>query len=314
VSLILDALHRSREHTNPVPGLATHHPVAQLPVERRQLLVWITLGVALVVIAWLAMDRFSAPPAPAADIGAPVAELSNNVGSAVNSITTELKARAGTAASTAAVAPAPPAPSTPVAEPAAPAAPAASSAPVPAQQATTHADRVAPEPATSVLSTQESDAVAELYRNRELQKDPVKPTPKPRPAPQTESRPADGGARNTAVDTSAAARAKKDADIDKILHQAREELENTSLSENSVPFLASLSQQTKDEIPTIYYQRHDYSSDPKQSSVVLNGAPVKVGGSPLPGMKVEEILPDSVVLNYRGTQFRLRALNSWVNL
>jgi hypothetical protein len=39
-----------------------------------------------------------------------------------------------------------------------------------------------------------------------------------------------------------------------------------------------------------------------------------VGGSPVPGMKIEEILPDSVVLNYQGTQFRLRALNSWVNL
>jgi len=31
-------------------------------------------------------------------------------------------------------------------------------------------------------------------------------------------------------------------------------------------------------------------------------------------MRVEEILSDSVVLDYRGTQFRLRALNSWVNL
>jgi hypothetical protein len=48
--------------------------------------------------------------------------------------------------------------------------------------------------------------------------------------------------------------------------------------------------------------------------VVLNGKELKVGGSPASGVKVEEILPDSVVLNYRGTEFRLRALNSWVNL
>jgi hypothetical protein len=46
----------------------------------------------------------------------------------------------------------------------------------------------------------------------------------------------------------------------------------------------------------------------------MNGNTVKAGGSVVPGMKVEEILPDSVVLNYQGTQFRLRALNSWVNL
>ena len=31
-------------------------------------------------------------------------------------------------------------------------------------------------------------------------------------------------------------------------------------------------------------------------------------------VKVEEVLENSVVLNYRGTRFRLRALNSWVNL
>jgi hypothetical protein len=81
-----------------------------------------------------------------------------------------------------------------------------------------------------------------------------------------------------------------------------------------VPFLSSLSQQTKDEIPTIYYRRHDYSSDASKSTVTLNGKTVKTGGSPGGGITVEEILPDSVVLSYRGTQFRLRALNSWINL
>ena len=82
----------------------------------------------------------------------------------------------------------------------------------------------------------------------------------------------------------------------------------------ATPFLTELSQRTKDEIPTIYYQRHDYSGDSSRSSVVLNGETVRVGGSPAPGVRVDEILPDSVVLDYRGTQFRLRALNSWINL
>ena len=75
-----------------------------------------------------------------------------------------------------------------------------------------------------------------------------------------------------------------------------------------------MSQRTKDGIPTVYYQRHEYSGRPGQSRVVLNGKSLKKGGSPVAGMKVEEILPDSVVLSYGGTQFRLRALNSWVNL
>jgi type II secretory pathway component PulC len=46
----------------------------------------------------------------------------------------------------------------------------------------------------------------------------------------------------------------------------------------------------------------------------MNSKTLKVGGNPVNGVKIEEILPDSVVLSYQGTQFRLRALNSWVNL
>jgi hypothetical protein len=103
-------------------------------------------------------------------------------------------------------------------------------------------------------------------------------------------------------------------DIEKMVVEAREELENASLAEHSAPFIAELSQQTKDSIPTIFYERHDYSGNPAQSNVVLNGKKLKVGGSPAGGVKVEEILSDSVVLNHRGTQFRLRALNSWINL
>lgn len=78
--------------------------------------------------------------------------------------------------------------------------------------------------------------------------------------------------------------------------------------------LVDLSQQVKDSIPTIHYQRHDYNGTPGQSTVVLNGKTLRAGGSPAPGLRVEEILTDSVVLSYQGTQFRLRALNSWVNL
>ncbi len=104
MSLILDALNRSRQDENPVPGLGTHHPVDSNQPDWRQYLVWVALAVALVGIAWMVLDRFSAPPVPAADIGAPVAELSSNIGSAVTSVTTELKARAAASATQAAVA------------------------------------------------------------------------------------------------------------------------------------------------------------------------------------------------------------------
>ena len=61
------------------------------------------------------------------------------------------------------------------------------------------------------------------------------------------------------------------------------------------------------------YQRHDYAEAAGQASVVINGASVRAGGS-VSGVRVDEILPGSVVLSHQGTQFRLRALNSWVNL
>jgi hypothetical protein len=47
--------------------------------------------------------------------------------------------------------------------------------------------------------------------------------------------------------------------------------------------------------------------------VVINGKTLRTGASAA-GVKVEEILPDSVVLEVKGNRFRLRALNSWVNL
>jgi general secretion pathway protein B len=322
VSLILDALSRSRQDENPVPGLGTHHPVGQNLALRRQYLVWVALAVALVVIAWMVVERFSAPPVPVADIGAPVAELSSNIGSVVTSVTTELKARAAASAPPAAVVEQPVAAvSGPQAQTTEPVGAAAANRPAqnPASAALTSpapnvsqdsADNAEEAVTAPALSAAENAAVAELYQNRELQKDPVMPAP----TATAGARPTQGEERGAAAENSRDARTERSIDIDRILQEAREEVKNATLDDHGVPFLADLSQQTKDAIPTLYYQRHDYSSDASVSSIVLNGTPFKVGGSPEPGMKVEEILPDSVVLSYHGTQFRLRALNSWINL
>lgn len=341
MSLILDALNRSRQDENPVPGLATHHAVEQLTAQRRQFFLWGALAVAAAIIAWLVIDRFSAPPAPEADIGAPVAELSRNIGSAVNSVTTELKARAEAAGQAQQPAPAAPAaavagpaaaqpaavdapqPTAAAASPARPAQPA--SAPAGAQSATPNAPAQAaaapdamaqdltepnaappatgaalPQPEGAAPQAAKNNAVARLYQNRDLEDVPVQR--------ETTSAGKPGNAAQDKSDT------QRTANLDRILKEAREEMENAGLEDHPAPFLSDLSQRTKDSIPTLYYQRHDYSSDSSQSSVTLNGNTVKTGGSVVPGMKVEEILPDSVVLNYQGTQFRLRALNSWVNL
>jgi general secretion pathway protein B len=102
--------------------------------------------------------------------------------------------------------------------------------------------------------------------------------------------------------------------IEKMVDLARRESGNAKLSEHSAKFLSQLSQQNKDQVPTIYYTQHDYSSTASQSSVTLNGKLVRVGGTVAGNIKLLEILPSSIVLSDKGTEFRLRALNSWINL
>jgi hypothetical protein len=287
MSLILDALNRSRDNVDPVPTLATHHPVEPVPAGARQYVVFAVLALAALLIAWLLWSRFSQPPPPV-DTGSPVAALTRNIGSAATAVTTELKARADArweAAQPGAVQPAPPpAETAPAEEPGA--------RDVPSREAV----------AAPVVNTEsgprttavEDPAVARLYRDRTVpEAPPAASSPGSRSAAETREQP---------------------VDIEEVLKLAQQEIGNEDLDDHPVPLLTNLSQQNKDAVPTIYYRHHDYSSQPGKSTVELNGKTLSVGGSPGAGIKVEEILPDSVVLSYRGTQFRLKALNSWVNL
>jgi len=296
MSLILDALNRSRQDSDAVPGLATQHYV---DVENgggssksRQILPWLALGAALVVIIALLFERDPQPvpveaslPAPAAPSGARAAVVAASVA---------VDPKSALEKST---------PETAVAGPPAQVQ-AASSAVI------TTADAV-------VATVPEKTAVQRLYEQREQQ---ATARPEQTRAAASKSALADNTAAlaesaDTAPAEKAPAQRKQEPiDIEKAVLQAREDLKDERLDEHPAPFIAELSQQAKNDIPTIYYQRHDYSGDSARSSVMLNSKSVKVGANVAPGVKVDEILPDSVVLDYRGTQFRLRALNSWINL
>lgn len=292
MSLILDALNRSREDDGRVPGLATQHYTedADGAGHWRRYLPWAALLPALLVIGWLLLQRDDPPAAPQA-----------------------LPPPAGAEQAPAPAVAQPPA-SQAIAESAEPEpqppAPAAAPAALPEEPLRTVPGASAPskEPVTAA-----DPAVADLYRQSkpaQTESDPGRQQTRADPAA-----PADVSTAGTSQAPAAAERvAEEPIDIEEMVRQAREELENARLEEHAAPFITALSQQTKDSIPTIYYERHDYSGIPAQSSVVLNGKKLKVGGSPAAGVKVEEILADSVVLSYRGTQFRLRALNSWINL
>lgn len=101
-------------------------------------------------------------------------------------------------------------------------------------------------------------------------------------------------------------------DFAEILAQAQKELGVQPLVESSDPLLETLSQQTKDQIPSLIYSGHNYSANGR-SDVVLNGQSLTERQRVGP-FTVVEILPDSVILRWRETQFRVRARNSWINM
>jgi hypothetical protein len=101
-------------------------------------------------------------------------------------------------------------------------------------------------------------------------------------------------------------------DLARAMEAAARELGESVLVPHPAMLLENLSQQQKDRVPTIVYSDHDYSST-GESRVTLNGQQLRVGQR-LTTIRVVDILVDSVVLEVEGIEFRLRALNTWVNL
>ena len=286
MSLILDALNRSRQDKDSVPNLATHHTFDKMASRKRQYLPWVAFSVAVVIIGWLVIGRLFASPVSDIEVGAPTEQVSTNITTAGESNSAEVKEDAADEQQLV----------QPVVD-------SQTLEPVVVALAVN-----SPEPDTASVAIEtttpisppvvENPAVAQLYQNRNVMDDA--------PAQQRTS--------SAALDLYADSSNEEPIDIARVLQSAREEMKDATLDEHPAPLLSALSQQVKDDIPTLYYQRHDYSNNTSISTVVMNSKTLKVGGNPVNGVKIEEILPDSVVLSYQGTQFRLRALNSWVNL
>ena len=292
MSLILDALNRSRQDKDSVPNLATHHTVDKMASGKRQYLPWVAFSVAVVIIGWLVIGRLFATPVSDIEVGAPTEQVSKNITTAGESNSTEVKEDAAVEeqlVQPAVDSQAPEAPEAlePVAAALAVNSPEPDTAPVAIETTTPISPPVA-----------ENPAVAQLYQNRNVM----------------DAAAAQQRTSSAALDLYADTGNEEPIDIARVLQSARDEMKDATLDEHPVPLLSALSQQVKDDIPTLYYQRHDYSNNTSISTVVMNSKTLKVGGNPVNGVKIEEILPDSVVLSYQGTQFRLRALNSWVNL
>ena len=101
-------------------------------------------------------------------------------------------------------------------------------------------------------------------------------------------------------------------DLAKAMDQAARAAGESTLVPHPVVLLENLSQQQKDRVPTIVYSDHVFAAS-GIASVELNGRRM-LAGQQAGGIEVVEILTDSVILRAGGSEFRLRALNTWVNL
>ncbi len=81
-----------------------------------------------------------------------------------------------------------------------------------------------------------------------------------------------------------------------------------------LPLLSELSPQRQQAIPSIDFSLHVYSSDQGTGFVTLNGQRRRPGDQVAPGLRLEKIVDEFIVLSYKGGEFRLLSLNSWINL
>ena len=82
---------------------------------------------------------------------------------------------------------------------------------------------------------------------------------------------------------------------------------------NTVPVkpLSQMPQWLQNEVPSLHFSLHMYTSDVASSWVRLNGKDYYTGGITKDGLVIEAIQPQTVVLQFQGQRFSLKALSSW---
>lgn len=97
-------------------------------------------------------------------------------------------------------------------------------------------------------------------------------------------------------------------------------LNNTPLVEESAPQaqvqtsaipLGALAPALKQQVPSLTYGAHNYSSDPAKRAVVLNGREWREGNEIAPGVILAAIAQDYIVLQVDGQYASLKALQDW---
>jgi len=118
--------------------------------------------------------------------------------------------------------------------------------------------------------------------------------------------------RNASNEVAALGTIAPPINLEAAIAEAANAVGERSLVPHAATMIENLSQQQKDDIPTLIYSAHEFQTD-GSAAVELNGQRLNVGQRAGPVM-IKDILVDSVILENSGVTFRLTALNSWINM
>ncbi|MEY4589080.1 MAG: hypothetical protein RL497_1156 [Pseudomonadota bacterium] len=94
--------------------------------------------------------------------------------------------------------------------------------------------------------------------------------------------------------------------------QIKEAIKDTLSLYKQIPFLHELPEKTQNAVPSINYVNHLYS-EKAGGVVIINKKTLRAGQEITPGMLIQRVASDGIVVQYQGLQFKLNALSSWVN-
>lgn len=76
--------------------------------------------------------------------------------------------------------------------------------------------------------------------------------------------------------------------------------------------IAALTPALRQQIPRLAYGAHLYSSNPAKRSVVINGREIREGNEVAPGVMLQAIAQNYIVLGVAGQSVSLKALQDWL--
>lgn len=98
----------------------------------------------------------------------------------------------------------------------------------------------------------------------------------------------------------------------KLQTQIQEAIKDTLSLYKQIPYLHELPENVQNTVPSINYINHLYS-EKAGGAVIINKKTLRNGQEISPGMVIERVASDGIVVQYQGMRFKLNALSSWVN-